>query len=516
VSFTRFLWKVSPLRATLEAAAVEAFFLILLLSDNRLTAIVWLTTGFLSAIAGLICAFRARLPNGQVVNVLAYEIGVSALLTVIMGMVVVAIINLLPQYLSVAGSFMEDAPWLLWAGATFLFFPVRIIMHLWRAWAAVQQRRLLWSVANAQLMTVLVILLLFLISQAWNLAATPGLGGEAAGPIAEFATRFTFTIAMLVAAVIISMPVVIAVMGVAALMSYFAARRITRRIDKLVQATTRLRSGDYSARLDPVGEDEIAQLEQDFNAMAATLEKTLTELRTERDTVSGLLQTRRELIAAVSHELRTPVATMRGYLESTLAGWQDAPPSTLRHDLEVMGREVNQLQGLIDDLFTLSRAEVGRLTLRCIPTNVAPVIQHVVETTAPLAWQSGRVKIVAELPPTLPLALVDAQRLEQILHNLIRNGIQHTPPGGIVALSAQSTTSGVEIAIRDTGSGIAPEILPHIWDRFYSMNTHNGGGLGLSVVKDLTEAMGGSVDVESTIGQGSCFRVCLPMSTAAS
>jgi signal transduction histidine kinase len=208
---------------------------------------------------------------------------------------------------------------------------------------------------------------------------------------------------------------------------------------------------------------------------------------------------------------------MRGYLESTLAGWKDAPPPTLRHDLEVMGREINQLQGLIDDLFTLSRAEVGRLTLRCIPTDVAPVIQHVVETTAPLAWQSGRVKIVAELPPSLPLALVDARRLEQILHNLIRNGIQYTPPGGIVALSTQSTASGVEIAVRDTGAGIPPERLPQIWERFYSADnaTHNGAGLGLSVVKDLTEAMSGTVGVESTIGQGSCFRVCLPISTPA-
>jgi signal transduction histidine kinase len=516
VFLSRLFWKVSPLRAALEAVAVEAIFLILLLSDSRLTAIVWLTTAFLSAIVGLICAFRCRLPKGHVANVLAYEIGVSALLMTAMAGVVLVITNLLPQNTLAAGSIAEDAPWLLWAGATFLFFPVRIIMHLWRAWAAVQQRRLLWSIANAQLMTVLVILLLFLVSQGWTLAATPGLSGTATGPIAGFATRFTFTIAALVAAVIISMPVVIAVMVVAALMSYFAARRITRRVDKLVQATTRLRSGDYTARLDPVGEDEIAHLEQDFNAMAATLEKTLTELRTERDTVSGLLQTRRELVAAVSHELRTPVATMRGYLESTLAGWQDAAPPTLRHDLEIMGREVNQLQALIDDLFMLSRAEVGRLTLRCIPTDVSAVIQHIVETTTPLAWQSGKVKIAAELPPSLPLALVDARRLEQILHNLIRNSTQHTPPGGIIAVSAQSTSSNVEIAVRDTGSGIAPDILPHIWERFYSMNTHNGGGLGLSVVKDLTEAMGGTVDVESAIGQGSCFRVCLPISTPAS
>ena len=135
------------------------------------------------------------------------------------------------------------------------------------------------------------------------------------------------------------MPVVIAVMGVAAWMSYLAARRITRRIDKIVQAAKRLRSGDYSARVAPTGEDEIARLETDFNAMAFTLDETLTALRTERDTVNGLLQTRRELIAAVSHELRTPVATMRGYLESTLNSWQDMPPAALRQPAHRTARQ---------------------------------------------------------------------------------------------------------------------------------------------------------------------------------
>jgi len=253
-------------------------------------------------------------------------------------------------------------------------------------------------------------------------------------------------------------------------------------------------------------------LQADFNAMAGELERTLLDLETQRDTIAHLLQSRRELVVNVSHELRTPVTTLRAMLESALKQGQALSPS-LQGDLEVMEGEVLRLQGLIDDLFTLSQAEVEKLMLNCRPIDVAPVARRIVEAMSPLAWNAGRVEVVEELPDELPQVCADEARLEQILANLLRNGVRHTPPGGIVAVTAAAEEDAVRIEVRDTGEGIPPEELPHIWERFYHGEGSSGAGLGLALVKELTEAMGGTVAVESTPGQGSCFTVRLPALT---
>ena len=302
---------------------------------------------------------------------------------------------------------------------------------------------------------------------------------------------------------------------------YLFARGITNRLQTLTSATGALRAGDYSVRTPVVGEDEIAQLQANFNAMAADLERAMRDLQAERDNVATLLRARRELVASVSHELRTPVATVLGYLESTRLHWDDAvdgaPPPTLRHDLDVVERETVRLQLLIDDLFALSRAEVGRLELHLAPTDVAETTRHVVETVAPLAWRANRVEVVAYTPPTnlaAPVALVDANRLQQILRNLLQNSVRHTQPGGIVAASVDALDADtITLQVSDTGEGITPSDLPHIWDRFYqgtSAQGAGGAGLGLALVKELTETMGGAVSVQSVPGEGSRFTITLP------
>jgi len=186
-------------------------------------------------------------------------------------------------------------------------------------------------------------------------------------------------------------------------------------------------------------------------------------------------------------------------------------PETLQHDLAIVDREIARLQTLIDDLFTLSRAEVGQLALHCQPIDLGRLIGRVIETTAPLAWQSGRVQVSAEVPANLPHALIDADRFEQVLRNLLHNAIRHTPPGGIVVTLGRAEADAVVIEVRDTGEGIAPEDLPHVWERFYRANDNGGAGLGLAIVKEMTEAMGGAVSVESKLGEGSCFTVRLPV-----
>jgi signal transduction histidine kinase len=310
--------------------------------------------------------------------------------------------------------------------------------------------------------------------------------------------------------------VLIVVSPPAALFSYLFARKTTRRIETLLAATSALRAGDYHVRVNVEGEDEVARLQGNFNAMAADLERAMHELQAERDNVTTLLQARRELIASVSHELRTPVATVRGYLESTLAAWDDRPSPTLRQDLTVMEQQAIRLQSLIDDLFTLARAEVGRLEMRCVPTDIAQVARRVVETMAPLAWRSSKIEMVAEIACSqVPCANVDVGRLEQILQNLLHNGVRHTPPGGIVVVHVTTEDDAVVLQVKDTGEGISENELPHIWERFYRTENSrkqfsSGTGLGLAIVKELTEAMGGVVRVESILGEGTCFTISLP------
>jgi signal transduction histidine kinase len=213
------------------------------------------------------------------------------------------------------------------------------------------------------------------------------------------------------------------------------------------------------------------------------------------------------------------MATVRGYLESALQRQQGLPPE-LRTDLETMERELARLQALIDQLFMLSRAEVGRLELRLGPVDAGDLAQGIVDTIAPLAWRQGRVQIVAEIAPDLPPAQADADRLAQILSNLLSNARRYTAPGGMVAVSVSAEPDWVRIDVRDTGAGIAARDVERVFEPYYQAQTgdgvdHDGAGLGLALVQELTAAMHGSVEVESTPGEGSVFTVRLPPAAAA-
>ena len=294
------------------------------------------------------------------------------------------------------------------------------------------------------------------------------------------------------------------------------SRPLVKRLEGLGSAVEAVARGDFSRRVSPGAEDEIGQLARRFNRMADDLEHTLGELRAERDRVAGLLDERRKLVANASHELRTPVATVRGYLESAIA--RPEPLSdTLRHDLETMERELIRLQQLIEDLFALSRAAVGRLTLRSELVDVGAAARRLVDLTAPLAWRQRRVQVIAEIAPDAPPALADPQRLDQIISNLLGNAVRHTPPGGLVAAAVSADSSFVRLDVRDTGDGITPEDVPHIFEPFFrgqSEHGQGGAGLGLALVKELAEAMHGTVSVDSLPGEGSCFSVRLPITPA--
>ncbi len=458
------------------------------------------------------CALRLRLPAGSWWRKVLYDGAVGAALG--LALLPMLIVATLPPRLSDTFSFqmlLEEGGRYYWgilvallAGlvsvlALFLLF--RLGTRLWLRWNRMRRARLRWALTHAHLLVVLL---------------GAGLLGTLALVVALTSEGYLLVFLSVIMGMLVFTSVALAiVLPPSAIFSYLFSRRIIRRIEGLASAAGALRQGNYGIRVPVSGEDEIARLQADFNAMAADLERTMRELQEERDAVATLLKARRELIASVSHELHTPIATLRGYLESTRMHWDETPPPTLRHDLQIMEQETIRLQGLIDDLFTLARAEVGKLELRCQPVDAGALVRRVAATLAPLAWQAGRVEVIADVACEAPMVFADPSRLEQALQNLARNGVRHTPPGGIVALLVQEEAGAITLQVKDTGEGIAPADLPRIWERFYRAENararaDGGSGLGLALVKELTEAMGGSVAVESAPGEGSCFTLRFP------
>ncbi len=520
----RFFLSASPIRALAEAWGI-GLLVVLALSGlaGRVTPNA-LNNGMLMlcGMSGIWAVVRTRLPRGGWLRQVAFEIAAGLALSAAM------LALQLPARASGLGAAWSSShlaaatgPILLAAtGAGYVI--ARAALRVWLAWDALRRRRLLWSLTHAHLVVVVLVsvlaaLLIFFTSPyTYDVASRPV---EDPGALVNLASELLLRIFPTIGVIAI-----LAGLGLAALLppsalfSFLFARQTTRRLEALAATAKTVRGGDYTARVPVTGEDEVAHLQADFNAMADELARTLADLQVQRDTVTRLLQARREMIASVSHELRTPVATVRAMLESNLARSGDELPQGVQHDLEVMDGEMARLQGLIDDLFLLARVEAGQLHLECRPTDVAATAERVVAALAPLAWQTGRVEVIADLPAGLPLACADAERLGQVLANLLRNAIRHTEPGGIVAVALRAEPGAVALEVRDTGVGIPPAELPHIWERFYRgengrSRTGDGAGLGLALVKELTEAMGGTVAVESSVGKGSCFTIRLMFAT---
>ncbi len=521
------LWlRVSPVRALGETLLLTAavILMILLLShpnpvesprrlDLALIAVEW-------PLCALWAAVRMRLPADPRWRVLLFETGMALLLgaipTTIVGVTALyyaAQLGKLGDILSLDVNAMFGLyrvaviGAVFWAALSFQFLAFRGAIRIWLRWDRLRRTSLRWSLTHALLLIPAI-------------AAGALTVGAAVAMLTLAPTSVVSLIPVVVVMAFLSGAAILVILPPAALFSWLFTRQMTRRIQALTDGTSALRSGDYGMRIRVEGSDEVARLQADFNAMADALEQAMTDLRAERDNVQTLLRARRELFAGVSHELRTPVATVRGYLESARMHWTGAPPDTLRHDLEVMEREAARLQRLIDDLFTLTRAEAAHLEMRPTATDVGALAQRIAETAAPLAWRSNRVEVVAEAAADASAAWVDEARLEQVIANLVHNGVRHTPPGGIVSLWVEDAPESVRLQVRDTGEGIATDDLPRIWDRFYRagstlLRPESGSGLGLALVKELTEAMGGFVTVESVVGQGSCFTLLLPRAAAS-
>ncbi|HEU4725856.1 MAG TPA: ATP-binding protein [Candidatus Eisenbacteria bacterium] len=281
---------------------------------------------------------------------------------------------------------------------------------------------------------------------------------------------------------------------------WLLSRRIVGPVEALTTAARRMEGGDWGARVAVRSRDEIGDLSHAFNAMAESLARNET--------------LRRQLVSDVAHELRTPLTNLRAQLEAIEDGIVPADAAALRS----LHEETLLLARLVEDLQELSLAEAGRLRLDRAPIAPSEAIEAV--ATAFRAQAESRGVAIRVSPSDAPAVLADRARLAQILRNLVGNAVTHTPDGGELTLSAapDAAGGGVRFDVRDTGEGIAPEHLPHLFDRFYRADASRtratgGAGLGLAIVKHLVEAHGGSVAVASEPGRGTTVSFTIPAAT---
>ena len=293
---------------------------------------------------------------------------------------------------------------------------------------------------------------------------------------------------------------------VSLLFAFILAGSISASLELLSTGAKRLGQGDLSVRINVASQDEIADLANVLNSMAQDLD-TASRLKQE------LEQARKDLVASVSHDLRTPLASIQAMVEAMEDGVVSYA-DTIKRYLSAIRREVEQLSALINDLFELSRLDSGTLELHLRPSSVQDIVASALESMNAQASQK-ELTIESKISRGLGPVLVDRNRIQRVLHNLIQNAIRHTPSDGTVLVEAQDQGPMVQIDVADTGQGISQEDLGRVFERFYRgeksrSRDFGGSGLGLAIAKGIVEAHGGWIQVSSTVGEGSRFSFCLP------
>ena len=273
-------------------------------------------------------------------------------------------------------------------------------------------------------------------------------------------------------------------------------RQIVSPLGKVTAAAKRVAQGALDQKVDIGGSGELNELGKSFNTMAATLAHDQ--------------EVRRSMVADIAHELRTPLTILQGNLEAMLDGL--LPPDA--ENLASLHQETLLLTRLVDDLRTLSLAEAGHLEFKPKPTGLKELSAQVIDNFRP-QFSVKNIAVALESPDNLPEAWVDPERIAQVLRNLLSNAMHYTPEGGSIRVLLNSAADGITVSVVDTGIGIPPDDLPHVFDRFYRVDrsrtrSTGGSGLGLAIVKQLVEAQGGKVWAESIFGKGSTFSFQVP------
>lgn len=281
------------------------------------------------------------------------------------------------------------------------------------------------------------------------------------------------------------------------------SRILSAPLTRLANAAKQIGDGNLSTRIDLSGSREIKDLAHSFNKMAADLQHAET--------------LRSNLMADVSHELRTPLTALEGNLRAAL----DDVYELDEEELANLYGQTRHLIRLVNDLRELALADALQLSLNIEETDMAHLLKEITATFAPLAADTG-VDVVTTIDPELPPLAIDAVRIRQVLHNLLDNALRHTPTDGQIAISAKFNNEQLQLTITDTGDGLEPTQVAHIFDRFYradkSRSRESGGtGLGLAIVKAIVHEHGGTITAHSAgLGRGTTISTCLPFARTVS
>lgn len=287
--------------------------------------------------------------------------------------------------------------------------------------------------------------------------------------------------------------------------SVYISRQVVLPVQEMTTASTYIAAGHFDQRVQVPGDiasgnlDELAQLAHSFNQMAEKLHQTENK--------------RVQLIGDISHELRTPLTAIKGSMEGLIDGVLSPTPETFQN----IYQEADRLQRLVADLQELSRVEAGAISLELENRDIRSLVESVAQRLRP-QFHDKDVGLSVDLSQTLPQVLIDADRISQVLINLLGNALQYTPAGGKVSLVVRGDGKEIQIKVKDTGIGIPAEHLHQLFTRFYRVDKSRsraggGSGIGLTIAKHLVESHGGRIQAESPgLGQGSTFTVELPLS----
>ena len=268
-------------------------------------------------------------------------------------------------------------------------------------------------------------------------------------------------------------------------------------VKQLNEAARSIAAGNFSQRVAvPSGSDELAELSESINYMTAEIDKTT--------------QMKNDFISTVSHELRTPLTAIKGWAETLLSLREQQDPS-VKEGLRVIVSEADHLYALVEDLLDFSRIESGRMTLHLERIDVLAELDETVFALRDRANRRG-VDIVYTSPEGAAVMNADPDRIKQVFVNVLDNAIKYTPEGGRITVAAEMTAKTLRIRVTDTGCGIAPEDLPHVKEKFYKANISvKGSGIGLAVCEEIVNLHKGSIQIESTLGEGTQVTVTLPL-----
>ncbi len=285
--------------------------------------------------------------------------------------------------------------------------------------------------------------------------------------------------------------------ALALLLSFLFARTLSRPLREIAAGIRAFSRGDFTSQVPVRSRDEVGQVAAAFNQMSADLARAN--------------QLRRQMTADIAHELRTPLSVIVGYLASMKEGLLKPSPERFK----IIHDEAQHLQRLVEDLRLLSLADAGELRLN--RQWIAPG-ELVSLAAAAFGHQADQqcLTLDVQIEPNVPLLYADPDRVLQVLSNLLSNALRHTPEGGQIALSVRQQDGEIRLAVADTGPGIDPEHLPHIFERFYRVDTARHqeqaeSGLGLAIAKSLIEAHGGSITATSVLGKGTTVALAFPI-----